>query len=247
MEQPVETLEGWYCLHLFWKLDWAAWKKQPRQVRQLAWDEFEKQLQIWQENETNNHGSSYNFNVVGHKADLGMMLLREKMSDLNQVENSLLKLRLFDFMTEVNSFVSVTEVGTYGGKPHNDRGWQYVNQHLMPILPKKPYICFYPMNKARKNGANWYTLPYADRKEMMHEHGFIGRKYAGKIWQFITGAIAFDDQEWGVTLFAEDPLVFKKIVTEMRYASASAIYGDFPYFICGSYLNTAKLKDFLLI
>lgn len=246
MEQPVETLEGWYCLHLFWKLDWATWKRQTDQDRQAAWQEFAEQLQEWQKNEDQHHGSSCIFNVIGHKADLGMMLLREKMSDLNQVENSLLKLHLFDFMTETNSFVSVTEVGTYGGKPHNDRGWQYVNKHLKPLLPQKPYICFYPMSKLRESGTNWYVLPYEKRKEMMHEHGFIGRQYAGKIWQFITGAIGFDDQEWGVTLFAEDPLVFKKIVTEMRYAAASAVYGEFPYFICGSCLDTARLKNFLL-
>ena len=51
--------------------------------------------------------------------------------------------------------------------------------------------------------------------------------------QIITGAIGFDAWEWGVTLFAKDPLDFKKLVTEMRFDEASARYVDFGEFWVG--------------
>ena len=68
----------------------------------------------------------------------------------------------------------------------------------------------------------------------MHEHGMIGRRYAGEVRQIITGSIGFDDWEWGVDLFAEDPLVFKKLIYEMRFDEVSAVYALFGTFYVGS-------------
>ena len=102
------------------------------------------------------------------------------------------------------------------------------------------------MSKLRIPDANWYTLPYAKRRDLMRIHGKIGRQYAGKIQQYITGSIGLDNYEWAVTLFADTPLTFKKIMTEMRYSEASSIYGEFGYFIVGIYLNYSKLKDLFL-
>ena len=96
-----------------------------------------------------------------------------------------------------------------------------------------PYICFYPMSKRRQMGQNWYSLPIDERSRLMYEHGMTGRGYAGRVFQVITGAIGFDAWEWGVTLFAADPLEFKKIVTEMRFDEASAKYAEFGDFYVG--------------
>lgn len=246
MEKPVETLEGWYSLHLFWQIHWGEWRQLSAEQQRQYFNEFTAFLDEAQKVEADKKGSHYIFNVSGHKADLGLMILRATLDDLNEVENQLAKLPLFDYTTKVKSFVSITEVGTYTGKPKTDKGWAYVNAHLYPILPKKPYICFYPMSKYRMPGANWYTLPYEQRQKYMHEHGDVGRTYAGKIWQFITGAIGLDDDEWGVTLFSEDPLEFKKIIAEMRYYEASSVYGEFPYFIVGTYLDQDKLAHLFL-
>ena len=60
-----------------------------------------------------------------------------------------------------------------------------------------------------------------------------GRRYAGRVFQVISGSVGLDDWEWGVTLFARDPLEFKRIVTEMRYDEASALYGEFGRFFTG--------------
>lgn len=175
------------------------------------------------------------------------MILRPTLEELTAVEALIAQSKLGSILLPAKSFVSVTEVGTYTGKPKTDRGWAYVNAHLKPQLPSMKYICFYPMNKRRWQNANWYLLPYEERQKEMHEHGTIGRRYAGKIKQFITGAVGLDDDEWGVTLFADDPIEIKKLITEMRYAAATAIYGDFPYFIIGSAFSSDDMQELLQV
>jgi chlorite dismutase len=105
-----------------------------------------------------------------------------------------------------------------------------------------PWVCFYPMSKKREPGQNWYSLPLEERSRLMHAHGMTGRKYAGRIQQIITGSIGFDAWEWGVTLFARDPLDFKRIVTEMRFDEVSAKYAEFGDFYVGRVLSTGALS-----
>jgi chlorite dismutase len=116
---------------------------------------------------------------------------------------------------------------------------------LKPILPKNNHICFYPMNKRREGADNWYMLSMDERRTMMRSHGMIGRSYAGRVKQIITGSVGLDDWEWGVTLFADDALTFKKLVYEMRFDRVSAQYGDFGDFYVGNILNPAKLQAML--
>ncbi|MNP32403.1 putative heme peroxidase [compost metagenome] len=116
---------------------------------------------------------------------------------------------------------------------------------LQPILPKSNHICFYPMNKKRDLGDNWYMLSMDERREMMRSHGLIGRSYAGKVKQIITGSVGLDDWEWGVTLFSDDALQFKKLVYEMRFDEVSARYGEFGAFYVGNLLNADRLDDML--
>ena len=101
------------------------------------------------------------------------------------------------------------------------------------------------MNKLRGEEKNWYQVPVTDRQRMMREHGIIGRRYSGQVTQVISGSIGFDDWEWGVDLFADDPLVFKKLVYEMRFDEASAVYGLFGAFYVGLRLPVTRLGEFL--
>lgn len=116
---------------------------------------------------------------------------------------------------------------------------------LYPEIPQRRYICFYPMNKYRGESKNWYSEPIAERQRMMREHGMIGRHYAGRVTQIISGSIGFDDWEWGVDLFADDPLVFKKLVYEMRFDEASAVYGLFGTFYVGLRFPASELGTLL--
>jgi chlorite dismutase len=119
-----------------------------------------------------------------------------------------------------------------------ERGSAHVRSRLYPEPPADMrYISFYPMSKRRTHPDNWYALPVAERNRMMREHGLSGRRFAGRIFQVITGAVGFDEWEWGVTLFAREPLDIKRVVTELRYDDASAKYGEFGEFFMGVRMN----------
>ena len=112
-------------------------------------------------------------------------------------------------------------------------------------MPPHRYLCFYPMDKKRGEKNNWYDVPIADRRRMMRDHGMIGRRYAGKVKQIISGSIGFDDWEWGVDLFAEDPLVFKKLIYEMRFDEASSLYALFGKFYISLRFPASELGTYL--
>ena len=112
---------------------------------------------------------------------------------------------------------------------------------LFPAVPDAKYLCFYPMDRKRGEQVNWYTVPFAERQRMMHEHGMIGRRYAEQVKQIISGSIGMDDWEWGVDLFADDPVVFKKLIYEMRFDEVSAVYALFGQFFIGVRLPVERL------
>src|SRR5690606_24867532 len=132
------------------------------------------------------------------------------------------------------SYVSVTEISRHrpaGGSAGDRDGGAtqlspYLQRRLQPSVPRGGYACFYPMSKKRDGGDNWYMLPLSRRADLMESHGEVGRRYAGRVTQVITGSTGLDDWEWGVTLFADDPVEFKRLVYEMRFDEASARYGE---------------------
>lgn len=245
-EQAALSLEGWFCLHLFWKIDWSAWRQVPPQKREDYLNQFSKISSELDQVQAEGRGSHYWCQIQGQKADLGLMILGETLNDLQEVETRLNKLPLFDYLHDSLSYLSVTEVGLYSGQPKTERGWAHVKTSLYPTVPDKSFICFYPMSKTRIPNANWYTLPFEQRKAYMHDHSQIGRSYADRVAVILTGSIGLDDYEWGVSLFADDPIEFKKIVTEMRYIEASSIYGEFPYFLIGSHTDIRGIGSLLL-
>jgi chlorite dismutase len=104
---------------------------------------------------------------------------------------------------------------------------------------------FYPMNKRRQAGDNWYLLNFEQRKLLMGGHARTGRKYAGRVVQMITGSTGLDDWEWGVTLVARQADTIKEIVYEMRFDEVSARYADFGPFYINLRLNPEALWDHL--
>jgi len=195
--------------------------------------------------------------------------LRRSFEELNRTELEIARLRLSDFLEPAASYLSVIELGLYestakiygalaarGVEPHSEewnreiesvlaRQRQAMAPRLWPEIPAAKYLCFYPMDRRRGESANWYREPMASRQRLMHEHGMIGRRYAGEVRQIITGSIGFDDWEWGVDLFAEDPLVFKKLIYEMRFDEVSAVYALFGAFYVGLRAPAAELPALL--
>jgi len=205
----------------------------------------------------NPSGQSALYSLLGHKGDFMFVHFRSGFDDLNKVELELAQLRLSEYMEPTTSYLSVIELGLYesslktyrelaeqGIEPHSEEWKQAINEtlarqreamrpRLYPQIPKNRYVCFYPMDRRRGEDKNWYTLPIEERARQMGEHGLVGRRYAGEVKQIITGSIGFDDWEWGVDLFADDPLVFKKLIYEMRFDHVSAVYALFGQFYIG--------------
>jgi len=168
------------------------------------------------------------FSVLGHKADLGVMALGPDWVQLRRLQG-----RLQGAGLELSSsYVSLTEVSEYA-RASLDK--QRSGPRLYPRLPPegKRAICFYPMSKRRQEGANWYTLDFDARRDLMNEHGVSGRRFSGRVLQLVTGSAGLDDYEWGVTLFALHPDDLKDCVYTMRFDEASARYADFGPFYAG--------------
>src|SRR5690606_14843000 len=165
--------------------------------------------------------------------------------ELNEIENEFNKTKLAEFTVPASSYISIVELSNYLPADQDPYQSPEILARLYPILPKAKHVCFYPMDKRRQGNDNWYMLPMEDRKNMMRSHGMIGRSYAGKVKQIITGSVGFDDYEWGVTLFADDALQFKKLIYEMRFDEVSARYAEFGSFYVGTRLDAERTVKFL--
>ena len=260
-----ETLDGWAVLHSIFRVDWPAWKRQNESDRTKILAETVRYLE---EVFTPEQGESALFSLLGHKGDLLLLHFRPDLDRLNEVELGFRQLGLSGFLTETTSYLSFLELGLYemtvklhgqllaeGLEPDSEewkKRWEdemaqqreRVQGRLSMGIPAHRYLCFYPMNKRRGEQKNWYGEPIKKRQQMMRDHGMIGRKYAGRVQQVITGSIGFDDWEWGVYLFAPDPLVFKKLIYEMRFDEATVWYGEFGPFYAGLRMAPADLPAY---
>ncbi len=252
-EVPL-TIEGYSVLHQMMKVRWSEWRKLNAKDKREVVQEASAILSAMEQNQ---NGQSALYSLVGHKGDLLLVHFRESFDELNRAQLQIARSRLNDFLEPASSYLSVIELGLYestvktyrslverGIEPHSAewkreieetlaRQREAMRSRLYPAMPPNRYVCFYPMDRRRGEDKNWYTLPIEERQRQMNEHGLVGRRYAGEVKQIITGSIGFDDWEWGVTLFADDPLVFKKLIYEMRFDEVSAVYALFGAFFVG--------------
>ncbi|MGA7273195.1 MAG: hydrogen peroxide-dependent heme synthase [Acidimicrobiia bacterium] len=244
-----ETLEGWYALHDLRLIDRAAWSRLSPAEREKAASEAADLLAEAEEVEDAEAGASVTYGVLGHKADLLILHLRPDPAQLYELERRLDQTSLAACSTRAFSYLSVVEISRHGapeGTADNIEASPYIQSRLYPQIPEHDgYICFYPMDKRRQGGDNWYMLGSDERGELMRAHGRTGRRYAGKVSQIVTGSMGLDDWEWGVTLFSDDPLQFKKLVYEMRFDEVSARFAEFGPFFVGRRLAPAALAGWL--
>jgi hydrogen peroxide-dependent heme synthase len=251
-QEPVTPSIGWGVLHLHYRVDRARSDAEPGAAKRIV-DAVESLR-------ADGHQALV-YVVLGHKADLGVMALGPDLARLQAFQQELLAGPLLP----ESSFVSLTELSEYSMTeddeterlrtdegitdpdeiaarlgPWRDRIAHYRENRIHPQLPQKRVLGFYPMSKRRDGADNWYLLPFEDRKRLMMGHARIGRTYAGRVLQLITGATGLDDWEWGVTLLADDPAVLKEIVNEMRFDEVSARYAEFGPFVTGLVLDPAE-------
>jgi peroxiredoxin len=194
------------------------------------------------------------FSQLGHKGDLVLIHFRDSLEALNQVELDLAQTELYDFLDLRHSYVSVVELGLYESSRKTyeaaaakglraklarveaevaatlERASAAMAPRLFPCRARGQVPLLLSHGPQARRKVNWYTVPFAERQRMMHEHGLIGRRYGDQVKQIISGSIGMDDWEWGVDLFADDPVVFKKLIYEMRFDEVSAVYALFGQF-----------------
>ena len=259
------TIEGASLLHQMLRVRWPAWRALPPEERAKMAADASRVL----------HGMELEhsalFSLLGHKGDLMLVHFRAGFDELGEAERALPRLRIWDYLEFTSSYLSVVELGLYestgkvyaslaerGVEPHSPewnaeiedtltRQRQALHPRLFPEMPPHKYICFYPMDRRRGEQKNWYQLPLAERQRQMQEHGAVGRRYAGTVKQIISGSIGFDDWEWGVDLFADDPMVFKRLIYEMRFDEVSAVYALFGSFYVGQRVPAGEVEKLLLI
>ncbi len=257
-----ESLEGWSLLHLMYRVRWDRVRGcSVDEVRRVADDAVSRLVDP-------DAGATAFVQMLGHKADLMLVLFRRNFEALAETQLRLARTPLNDWLEPTSSYVSIVELGMYEmtAKIHEQLGEklkpgsdeferafdaemesqrQRVMGRLFLDVPKWRYVCFYPMNKRRGESVNWYSESFARRASMMREHGMIGRHYTGKVTQIISGSIGYDDWEWGVDLFAQDPVVFKKLIYEMRFDEASAKFAEFGPFYTGLQFSPSELGAYL--
>jgi len=244
-----ETLEGWFALHDFRRLDRSVWGRLDATEREKALAEATDLLGSFHQVEDAPTGRSTSYTVIGHKADLLLFHLRPEMGQLQALERAFDQTMLAMYTTRPYSYLSVIEISRHGapeGTAGNVEDSPYMQSRLYPEIPDhSQYLCFYPMNKKRKGADNWYSLEAPERGELMRAHGRTGRRYAGKVSQIVTGSMGLDDWEWGVTLFSDDPIQFKKLIYEMRFDEVSARFAEFGPFYVGRRLLAEDLRGWL--
>ncbi|MCU4717472.1 heme-binding protein [Halapricum hydrolyticum] len=248
------TAEGWYVLHDVRTIDWAAWDEASQRTRDRAIEEGIEFLQSVTAVEDADGGGSMVVSMLGHKGDLMIVHMRPTLAGLDELERRFERTALATFTDQIRSFVSVTEASGYSergrefieGDLDDDSGLaRYMRSRLYPEIPEKEHVCFYPMDKRRDLEYNWYDLPFEERAEHMDAHGDIGREYAGRVTQMITGAIGMDDWEWGVTLYADDMVDVKDLLYEMRFDPSSSKFAEFGPFWIGRRFDPADLDALL--
>jgi chlorite dismutase len=263
-----ESLDSWHILHRMFRFGRRAFDALPAARRAEISAEAASYFAGQAASRDADAGLAQ---LLGHKSDFMVTHYAKSFDELGAAQTAFDKLALADYMTQQTSYVSILELGLYEatGKVHaelRDRGLKPHSQEwneafdaaiaeqaasprnagrLWAKIPQRRYVCFYPMDKKRGEALNWYQLPYEDRARLMLDHGKIGRSFHGFVTQVISGSIGFDDWEWGVDLYADDPLVFKKLIYEMRFDEASAKYAAFGQFYTGMQFSISELPRFL--
>jgi hydrogen peroxide-dependent heme synthase len=200
------------------------------------------------------------FSVLGGRADLGFMLVAPDLHHLDVAVKGITR----GPVEVVYSYLSITEESEYRATEDDERTrlqalgeddieakiaeWReriahYREMRVHPDPPIRKLLCFYPMSKRRHGGDNWYALSFDERRDLMMGHGALGRKYAGRVTQLITGSTGLDDWEWGVTLFSDDLAALKEIVYEMRFDEVSTRFGEFGPFYVGLIMDPAAVLE----
>ncbi|PYK72942.1 MAG: heme peroxidase [Verrucomicrobia bacterium] len=228
---PLIPQEGWHCLHLFYRIDFAQWQllsADEQRTAKVALSEIVQEIRATEKTQL------LTLSVV-------MEPVYSYLSLTEESEYTTAPEQYAETLASEQNLKAGTPEFEAAMKSFAERMAHYRQERVYPTLPDWPVVCFYNMSKRRGEQRNWYALPFDDRRKLMGGHAKVGREFTGKVKQLITGSTGLDDAEWGVTLFARDTFQIKKIVYEMRFDRVSADYADFGEFFVGIQLPLDEL------
>ncbi len=246
MPEAVATIEGWYALHDFRRVDWERWHATPKDIRAALLEDLVQWTTAWEQKNQGRQAGFGSYQMLGHKADLLFLYFAPRLEDLAEAEAHFRSAAWAGLLAPVWSYLSVVELSQYLAKGESAENSPYLQGRLYPSVPQTRYLVFYPMSKRRQANDNWYMLSADERRELMQDHGLIGHRHRSQVTQIITGSQGLDDWEWGVTLFADDAVAFKKIVYEMRFDEATARFGEFGPFYTGIRLDSGAVEHWFV-
>jgi peroxiredoxin len=260
---------GWHCSHLYYSFDRRALAQLTSDARAAGSRDLVAALDPVGPDAPIRLQTTI---ISGQKADFGVMALDPDPLKVDRVHQRLVSGALGSAIVPRWSFVSLTEISEYVQSPeqfgerlvadgmdantaeyktrlkgYSDRLVDMNRQRLTPDFPQYPATCFYPMNKKRKVGENWFTLAKEERSRLMIEHARSGMAFAGRVSQLITVGLGLEDWEWGVTLWAANPDYLKEIVYRMRFDEASARYAEFGPFYVGYVASASEILAHCLV
>lgn len=264
----VKLTKGIHVLHLFYRLNRTEWMRLPAGQSSEMLTKLDS---LCAANSAASHPRLMTYANVGGKGDFGFIIMAAQLGEVGQIHRSLENCFYPGVLEQVYSYLSVTELPEYVTTEEDlqnmlvqqeklepgteaftkrfaelrEKQAQYEHYRLYPEMPDWEVMAFYPMSKRRQGGDNWYSLDFATRKRLMGGHARVGRKFAGRVSQLITGSTGIDDWEWGVTLMAHQTDALKEIVYEMRFDEVSARYGEFGPFFVNLRLKPAELWEYL--
>ena len=248
--RPPHTANGYVVAHDLRTVEWTRWRETPPEEQ----DEILAEVTTYLDEQSDASGELGLFSIVGHAADLMILVMRPDLEDIDLFQRQFEQLQFADYTTRVDSAVGLTEASGYteAAEAYFDPDQtadpgisRYIETRLYPSIPDAAVVSYYPMSKRRDSDANWYDLPYDERAAHVISHGEIGKQYAGQVTQVITGTIGFEAWEWGVTLFATEMAVIKELLTEMRYDPSTSHFAEFGPFYLGRPFTIEDMDAFM--
>ncbi|MEM9445984.1 MAG: chlorite dismutase family protein [Verrucomicrobiota bacterium] len=253
---------GWNVLHQIYEIDYASWEE-------LDYSQ-EEHLTSFKQLVSDFRGQEdcqlLLYSIIG-RSDFGFLAAAPDLHQIDKLEKQFNQVLGTSVLSREYSFLSLTEESEYTttdeewgktlekekgltpGTPEfalamqdfTDRMAKYRHDRIYPKFTDWKSICFYPMAKRRNSEQNWYGLSYDERRKLMAGHAKVGRTYAGRVKQLITGSTGISDWEWGVTLFSNTIDEFKSIIYEMRFDEVSYQYAEFGPFYVGILMEPDEL------
>lgn len=162
MAQTTTSSSNTYTAYWLYRVD-PAFRRLPDAEQRQAKAEFLSALEA--RPASIKLRGSYSLVGLREDADLMLWIIGPNLDDIQRLAVNLRKSGLGRYLVSTQTYLGVVTAARY------DPGHQAA--FMLNAAPKN-YVSVYPFVKTTE----WYLLPFEQRRELMTEHGVVGRRYA---------------------------------------------------------------------